>query len=162
MEAARQGSERDLIPYLLGRASRSVDRAWLARMREHGLTIAQWQVVAILNEYDGARLGQLARMSGTEQPVMTRVVDQMERDGLVRRAPAPDDGRAVEVWLEAAGRALFAELLPAAGDLVATATAGLDDAEVRRLTEVLTVLITNFEGPVADLAAWVPLDTRES
>jgi MarR family transcriptional regulator, transcriptional regulator for hemolysin len=142
---------RDLVPYLLGRASRSVDRAWLASLRDHGVTIAQWQVLAILREYDGARVGQLARMSGTEQPVASRVVDQMERDGLVRRAPAPDDRRAVEIWLTRSGRALFTRLHPSAGELVARATEGLDDAAVRDLTAALTVVIANLEGPAPPL-----------
>jgi len=144
---------RDLVPYLMGRASRSVDRAWLTYLREHGVTIAQWQVLAILAEYDGARIGQLAAMAGTEQPVASRVVDQMQRDALVRRAPAPDDGRAVEIWLTRSGRRLFATMLPAAGELVARATDGLDDDAVRVLTESLTVLIANLDGLPPNLAA---------
>lgn len=153
---------RDLVPYLLGRASRSVDRAWLAHLREHGVTIAQWQVIAILTEYDGARVGELARMSGTEQPVASRVVDQMQRDGLVCRMPAPDDGRAVEIWLTKTGRDLFASLLPSAGGVVARATEGLDADAVRALTEALTIVIGNLDGPSPSLPASVGSTMQEA
>jgi DNA-binding MarR family transcriptional regulator len=43
------------------------------------------------------QIGELAAAEGVAAPTMTRLVDGLERDGLVVRTPDPDDGRAVRV-----------------------------------------------------------------
>jgi DNA-binding MarR family transcriptional regulator len=54
-------------------------------------------------------VGDLAEIEGVRAPTMTRLVDGLERDGLVRRFPHPDDRRAVLVRVTAHGsRALAA------------------------------------------------------
>src|SRR4051812_23941808 len=116
MEIRREHSDY-LVPYLLNRAFGSFSRAWLEHLREHGMTVARWQALAILAEDDGARVGQLAEVSCAEQAVTSRVVEQMERDGLVERRPAVGARRAVEVWLTRRGRTLYKRLLPAAIEL---------------------------------------------
>ena len=138
-----------LVPYLLSRAFSSFNRAWMEHLREHGVTIARWQVLAILSEYDGARIGQLADMSATAQAVTSRVVDQMERDGLVERRPVADDGRAVEVWLTERGQRTFGTLLPEANELVGQALRGIDPQTAHHLMQGLATLITNLAGSAA-------------
>jgi DNA-binding MarR family transcriptional regulator len=130
-----------LVPYLLSRAYNGFTQAWMQNLRAQGVTMPRWQILAILSEYDGARIGQLAEMSGTAQAVTSRVVDQMERDGLVERRPAPDDRRAVEVWATQHGRATFGELLPEADRVVAQAMASMDAATAQALIDGLLAMI---------------------
>lgn len=55
--------------------------------------------------HDGPqRLTDLAAAEGLSQPGMTQLVSRLEREGLVRRTPSPDDGRVVLVEATAAGR----------------------------------------------------------
>jgi DNA-binding MarR family transcriptional regulator len=42
-------------------------------------------------------IGELATAEGVAPATMTRLVDGLERDGLVRRSPDPDDRRGVQV-----------------------------------------------------------------
>ena len=63
---------------------------------------------------DGRSIGDLARATVTKQSSLTRVVDQMERDGLVRRRPARSDQRIVEVFLTKEGRATYDKVVPLA------------------------------------------------
>ena len=42
-------------------------------------------------------IGELATAEGVRPPTMTRLVDALERDGLVKRKQHPDDGRTVVV-----------------------------------------------------------------
>lgn len=53
----------------------------------------------------------IAEISGVSQAVLSRVIDQMERDKLVSRKPAPGDNRAVEVWITGKGRQLLESLM---------------------------------------------------
>ena len=138
-----------LVPYLLSRAYNGFTRAWMEHLRDHGVTMAQWQILAILSEYDGARIGQLAEMSATAQAVTSRVVDQMERDGLVERQAVPDDRRAVEVRLTARGRVTFETLLPEANALMDGAMEGIDPANAQALMDGLACIISNLAGAAA-------------
>lgn len=54
------------------------------------------------------RLSELAADEGVSQPGMTQLVTRLERDGLLRRTPSPDDGRVVLVEVTAAGAELVA------------------------------------------------------
>ncbi|MEV4095646.1 MarR family winged helix-turn-helix transcriptional regulator [Streptosporangium saharense] len=80
----------------------------------------------------GISIGDLARAAGVSSRNVTGLVDTLERDGLVRRVPDPDDRRSVlaeitpegQAWIEAfrkpsqlAMRAMFQGFTP--GDLVA-------------------------------------------
>jgi DNA-binding MarR family transcriptional regulator len=52
-------------------------------------------------------IGSLAAAEGVAAPTMTRLVDGLERDGLVRRRPDPTDARGVLVEATATGRRIL-------------------------------------------------------
>jgi DNA-binding MarR family transcriptional regulator len=53
-------------------------------------------------------MGQLADLEQVRSPTMTRIVHQLERDGLVRRRVSPEDGRSLLVEATGEGRKLMA------------------------------------------------------
>lgn len=61
-------------------------------------------VLMRLLELDGLTQATLARVQRVEAPSMCRMIDRLERDGLVERRPSPDDRRATRVHLTDAGR----------------------------------------------------------
>jgi len=56
-------------------------------------------VLIPLFEEDGLRLGDLARRSRLTKQTMTTMVRAVEKAGLVKQRPDPQDGRAARVWL---------------------------------------------------------------
>lgn len=52
-------------------------------------------------------IGALAATEGVAAPTMTRLVDGLQRDGLVRRRPDPNDARGVLVEATATGRRIL-------------------------------------------------------
>jgi DNA-binding MarR family transcriptional regulator len=91
--------------------------------REHGLTLAEYDVLINLHWSPGRRLRMAALAGAVHFSLggMSKLVRRLETQGLVRREPDPDDGRA---W--------FAALTPA-GEQVLTAARGTHLADVRRL-----------------------------
>ncbi|MEE3624235.1 MarR family transcriptional regulator [Nitrospirillum sp. BR 11752] len=59
---------------------------------------------------DGIRQGQLADHVGVEGPSLVRLVDMLERDGLLERRTDPRDRRVKTLHLTAEGRALAVRL----------------------------------------------------
>jgi len=134
-----------LLPYLLNRLTSRLNQLWLEEIRDAGLTVQRWQVLSILAAFDGCRVGQIAELSGNEQPVVSRVIDQMERDGLVQRRKAEGDSRVVQVWLTAEARQLIERLTPAAQQYIERLMADVDVAEVQSAMQVLSRILTSLE-----------------
>jgi DNA-binding MarR family transcriptional regulator len=59
-----------------------------------GVSAARLSALAVLTAGGPMRIGDLARTEHVEPATMTRLVDAMERDGLVSRAPDATDRRA--------------------------------------------------------------------
>ncbi len=135
----------DMLPYLMNRVTSRVNQLWVKTLREHGLTIGRWQVLSVLSRFDGSRIGTIADLSGGEQPAVSRVIDQMERDGLVVRRPSLHDSRAVEVWITDRGREITAELMPAAEAFVERMFRKLSPTDIRRLSEMLERLFSDLQ-----------------
>ena len=135
----------EMLPYLLNRVSSRASQLWVKQLREHGLTTGRWQVLSVLSRYDGSRIGTIADLSGGEQPAVSRVIDQMVRDGLVSRRPSLQDSRAVEVWIAARGREVYKELLPDASAFVKRMLRKLTDDEIHQLTSLLERLFSDLQ-----------------
>ncbi len=134
-----------LLPYLLNRLTSRINQLWLEEIRDSGLTVQRWQVLSILAAFDGCRVGQIAEFSGNEQPVVSRVLDQMERDGLVERRRAEGDSRVVQVWLTVKARELITRLAPAAQQYIGRLTAGVEVEDVQSAMQVLSRILTSLE-----------------
>ncbi len=139
---------RYLVPYLTNLLVNRIDLASQPFLRSRGLTVARWQVLCILMAQDGSRVTSLAELAGASQPVTSRVVDQMERDGLVERRPDPDDQRAAGVWLTDTGRDVLVDLLPRAAAVVDELLADLDEDEVDQLARLLVRVLARTEDGV--------------
>lgn len=82
-----------------------------AQMRkDHGLTMARYDVLATLVNADG-RLGlsDLASSVLLSQSGVSKLLDRMERSGLVHREPDPSDGRSAYATITPLGRSLVEE-----------------------------------------------------
>jgi DNA-binding MarR family transcriptional regulator len=102
--------------------------AWQALIRAHatlmrqlatdlvdniGLTLGDFDVLAQLGQADGEmRISELAAQAYSSRSGMTRRIDRLVDEGLVRRANSDADGRGVVVELTDAGVARLAEAAP--------------------------------------------------
>jgi DNA-binding MarR family transcriptional regulator len=81
---------------------------------EHGLPLTQYEVLLNLDNAPDHRLrmSELASSVLLSQSGITRLVDRMEREGLVERVPCPGDRRGLWAILTDAGRSRLAEARP--------------------------------------------------
>jgi len=89
----------DNLGYLVNRMARLVSHMFSRRLKAHGVQLGQWAILEFLYARDGLSQAQLSRLVAIEPPTIVRTIDRMERDGLVRREPHPEDGRAVRIRL---------------------------------------------------------------
>src|SRR5690349_60267 len=81
----------------------------VAREDEHsGVTGPRLSVLSVLVLGGGPRtIGSLAQMERVKPPTMTRLIQAMEAEGLVRRANAPHDARAVHITATRTGEKIL-------------------------------------------------------
>jgi MarR family 2-MHQ and catechol resistance regulon transcriptional repressor len=85
-----------------------------AQLEEHRLSMVEFEVLMRLARSPGSRLRMtdLAGQTSLSTSGVTRVVDRMDRDGLVRREACPSDRRSSYAVITEAGRARLDEVLP--------------------------------------------------
>jgi DNA-binding MarR family transcriptional regulator len=100
----------------------------------------------VLNTLSGGprRITELAELEGLAQPTMTILVQQLERQGFVRRERHADDGRVVLVHLTESGTAALGDLRAQASAALRSYLAEMSDEQIEALaatTETLQDLI---------------------
>jgi DNA-binding MarR family transcriptional regulator len=78
-------------------------------VREHGLPLSSYEVLLFLADAPDGRLrmSELAEGVLLSRSGLTRLVDRMERDGLLRRERCEDDARGYHALITDKGRELF-------------------------------------------------------
>lgn len=99
-------SKDDSAGYLVNHLARLFARELQMRIKPLGLSTGTFPALLVLWESDGLTQRELIERLDVEQPTMTNTLARMERDGLIRRAKDPADGRAQRIWLTASARAL--------------------------------------------------------
>ena len=84
------------------------------RLQESGLSGADYEVLAVLSALDGDRMSarDLGKALIWEKSRLSHQVRRMEKDGLIRREPNPDDARSTMVRLLPAGRVAIEKAAP--------------------------------------------------
>jgi DNA-binding MarR family transcriptional regulator len=83
---------------------RSMRQQMDTALQASGLSFARAKVLSLLDKLGPCRPGILAEHLRHAPRTLTDAIDALERDGLVRREPHPDDRRAVLVHLTEAGQ----------------------------------------------------------
>ena len=139
------GFVRSYLLYLLAAASEKASTQFHRRVAEAGLRVPEWRVLACLHDEDGMMITELATFALMEQSRMTRIVEQMDRKGLVRRRSDPADGRRVRVRLTDSGRRIAALLVTDARLHEEALLSSLKDTDAARIKPVLQALLRRLE-----------------
>lgn len=111
---------------LLGRASVAISAEFHEDVRRHRLPIPHWRILATLSDSDGMSLSELAELTLLKQPTVTRLVQRLETQGVIRKSADAQDRRMVRVALTPRGRERVEELIILAGERQKRILHGLD------------------------------------
>lgn len=106
-----------------------------------GLTLGAISVMAVIDANPGIRQGAAAEALLIKRSNMTKLVNRLERGGLVRRRALGRDRRTVGLHLTAVGRRRLGLMLPQVATHDAEATAPLTAQERRVLLGLLAKLV---------------------
>jgi DNA-binding MarR family transcriptional regulator len=128
----------DSIGFILNHAGRRVSQLFTSRLQPYGITTEQWTVLSRLAEQDGISQKLLAQRAEKDQTNLTRILDQLERKGLVERKANAADRRSFLTYITAKGKELQGTLAPIEQRVVQEVTEGLSAGQIAELRTLLT------------------------
>jgi MarR family transcriptional regulator, lower aerobic nicotinate degradation pathway regulator len=108
-----------------------------AALQSIGLTPALFAVLNYLQGRKGAIQQQIGSAMGIDPSTMVSLVDQLERAGLARRRPQPQDRRAREVLITPKGLRTLKQARELAEEVEDNVLRGLSPTERRKLVTLL-------------------------
>ena len=134
----------NFAPYLMNRIMGRYNASLRDEMAAQGLTTPQMRSLAVLSTIDGILIRELAVYAVVQQSTLSRALDALARDGLVRRETDPEDSRATRVFLTDAGREAYDRLWPHMSAAYEAMFRGVDDTEKRAFTGTLKTMLRNI------------------
>ena len=124
-------------------------RTWRTKLDERlsplGLTQARWLVLMHLSRMGGESLQkELAFIVGVEGPTLVRVLDGLERLGLVQRLGVEGDKRARLIRLTPKAASVISDIMRIGIKLRGEALAGISDEDIESFFRVLEVILANL------------------
>ncbi|MBH2004851.1 MAG: MarR family transcriptional regulator [Sphingobacteriia bacterium] len=143
----------ELYSVINGMASTAVARRLQKNFRNAGLeiTIEQWSVLYHLWKEDKLSQQELCNRTFRDKPSITRLIDNLEKQKLVKRIASPTDRRINLVQLTDAAYALQDITIDLANQTMSEALVGVDKQEIEIVKSVFQRVYDNLTGGVPDI-----------
>ena len=123
-------------------------RIFNQRVKHLGITRSQWQTLFMLNHGDGLTQTELAERLVMARSPLGKIIDCLEKDGLVERREDNEDRRVKRVFLTARVGPLIDPLGELVEEIGAKATRGMSATDRATLFELLDVAHENLTGEI--------------
>ena len=134
----------NFAPYLMNRIMGRYNAAIQDEMAAQGLTTPQMRSLAVLSVIDGILIRELAVYAVVQQSTLSRALDALARDGLIRRETDADDSRATRVFLTDEGREVYERMWPHMAAAYEAMFVGIGEDEKRAFVGTLKTMLRNI------------------
>jgi DNA-binding MarR family transcriptional regulator len=136
------------LPYQIYRVSSLMNGRLQGQLRALGVNLTKWRVLSVLQAHGRCNLSRIVDLTLMEQPTVSRVVANLEEEGMIDRRVSAGDTRVMEVALTPKGAAVFAEILPIAVRRQRAALEGLSKGELASMRMILARIEANIARDV--------------
>ncbi|MBN3523401.1 MarR family winged helix-turn-helix transcriptional regulator [Paenibacillus apiarius] len=100
------------IGFAMGVTYRKLSNLLQQRLKEHDITPEQWSVLYQISRANGLIQKEIAERAGKDKPTTTRILDHLERKGLIYKKIGENDRRSFLVNITDNGMALIQRTAP--------------------------------------------------
>lgn len=127
---------------LISRVKLKLLDAMERELAPYDISAAQYVIlVGLVNGVDSA--SGLCKGGSYDPGAMTRMLDRLERKGLVKRVRCPDDRRMVRLALTEEGKSVYPKLVASAAEVMNRSLQGFTKDDVRQLEGLLQRILDN-------------------
>lgn len=134
------------LPFLIHACYQQLRSVTYKAFLGHGLEITpeQWIVLVQLWRKDGQSQSALSELTLRDRPTMSRILDTMEKGGLVERVVDEADARSRLIRLTRTGKGLQAKLVPVAKGLVTQLESDIPERDLEVTHRTLARMLENL------------------
>jgi len=130
-------------PYLMNRIAARWNSNMAEALKALDMTTTQMRALAILSLSSSVTINELSVYTVIEQSTMSRTLDALEEQGMVRRQPRPEDMRIRDVSITEKGRVAFERVWPTMYELFQQLFDGVEEEEYRAFIATLHRILRN-------------------
>jgi DNA-binding MarR family transcriptional regulator len=126
-------------------------------LKKAGVDQPRWRVLMILGAQNPSTMSELAERSVIKASTMTRLIQRMQRQGLVKSAKHPGDNRISKVSLTPLGKQRLKMVRAIGGQIFRHTFGKIEDAKLKDFVAILKRVIGNLHEPafvISDLPAF--------
>jgi len=133
----------NFAPYLMNRIMGRYNADLRDQLAALGLSTPKMRALAVLSVHDGMLIGELAVLAVVEQSTLSRALDQLMAEDLIRREPDAEDSRAIRIFISPEGRKTFERLWPTMARAHAQMFDGISEKERAAFVAMLKKMLAN-------------------
>lgn len=129
--------------YISENAMKQISESFGRRIKNSGVTRIQWIALYYIQLHVSISQRELSKLLNVQDSSAGRLLDRLERDGLVIRKSSETDRRITMISLTAEGDRLATSLMPLGDQFNDDLTEGISEEELRIFSKVLNKMISN-------------------
>ncbi|MFL0267888.1 MarR family winged helix-turn-helix transcriptional regulator [Candidatus Clostridium radicumherbarum] len=131
--------------YITENAMKQVSEAFGRRLQNTGITRVQWIALYYLKTQKRISQKDLSRLMNVKDSSAGRLIDRLERDGLIERERNDNDRRVIYISLTDKGDKLISDLIPFGTQFNDDLLEGIDEKDLLIYDKVLKKMLSNIE-----------------
>jgi DNA-binding MarR family transcriptional regulator len=135
----------DTIGFYITRTQSKLKKHFIQSLKPYGITPEQWVLFARLSEIEGISLTDLSKISIRDKPYTTRLIENLEAKGIIRREECQTDKRSSLIFLTEQGSELRRKISLIAAEINQWSIETLSEEEVRQLKLILNKLYNHIK-----------------
>ena len=137
--------EKTLLPYL-GKTAKLAGFYFIDTFHENGIELSkeQWIVLKKLHDKDGQTQNDLAFITNRSKTSLTRLINTMEKKGLVFRLLSKEDKRINHIHLSDSGKKTFLTSLPVIKKITKDLQRNISSEDLSKTIQVLNQIQKNI------------------
>ncbi len=133
---------------LSGKVTQAINRTLLSKLKDANVDITPAQVAVLYTLWhkDGVTQKEIAEQTAKDKPSITRLLDNLEHAGLIKRKIDKADRRSNKVYLTAKAETLRPKVTGATVGALQEGCAGLSEADVVNVQRLMKAIFMNLGG----------------
>lgn len=144
------------VAFLASDVGRLFRKRFEIATRDLGVTGPQWRALLRISANPGINQGALAGLLEVEAITAGRMIDRLEKLGMVERRPDPGDRRAWLLHLTSRADPILTDLRKRAAEVIGESTSIFSEQELATLMGLLARMRLNLLEPCAEVAEVIP------
>ncbi|NLN32340.1 MAG: MarR family transcriptional regulator [Flavobacteriaceae bacterium] len=131
---------------LSGRVALLLNRFLSQQFKNKGISLTreQWSVLAVLWKTDGCSQQMIANSTSRDKPSVTRLIDNLVKEGYVKRKSHENDRRLNLIFLTEKGKKVEKSVMEIVDDTIEKATNGLSEEQIIAIRDAFQVVYDNL------------------